>query len=96
MVKFLTPIQIYFYCSKIMDKNLSLNPHPAPCPCKESSRNNSVDFPVSHSNISSLYTIKELCGLDARHFMNWAEKLTHKSWKEIKRSKNASLSKIHC
>ena len=26
MVKFLTPIYVYFYCFEIMDKNLSLNP----------------------------------------------------------------------
>ena len=58
MVKFLTPIYVYFYCFEIEDKNLSLNPTPSPC--RQSSRNNSVDF---HSQpwLSSLYTTIELC-----------------------------------
>ena len=42
MVKFLTPINAYFYCLEILDKNLSS--YPTPSPCRQCSRNNSVDF----------------------------------------------------
>ena len=42
MVKFLTPIYIYFYCFEIMDKNLSLNATPSLY--RQICMNNLVDF----------------------------------------------------
>ena len=63
MVKFLTLIHIYFYCFEIMDKNLSLKP-PLPPPVGKAVGTIQLIFPVSHSDLSSLYTIIELCEKD--------------------------------
>ena len=55
MVKFLTPIYVYFYCFEILDKHLSSYPTPSPSrQCSNVVGTIQSTFTVSHSYMNSL------------------------------------------